>query len=295
MRYDAIILGRGPAGVSCALYTVRANLKTLVIGKLNSNLLKAEKIENYYGLETPVNGKTLLEIGESQIKRLSVEIVEDEAVGLEKEEHFTVTTVNGRYEALTVLIATGSPVVKAPVKGLEAYEGRGVSYCTTCDGFFYRKKKVGVLGFNDYAVHEAMELLPFTEDITLFTNGKDLELSRANREKLDSFTVVAKKVKSLYGEELIEGVVLEDDTKVTLDGLFVAYGSASGADFAFKMGIATDSKTKAILTDAQMQTNIPGLFAAGDVTGGFKQVSVAVGQGALAARRMIEEARAKRK
>ena len=295
MRYDAIILGRGPAGVSCALYTVRANLKTLVIGKLNSNLLKAEKIENYYGLETPVNGKTLLEIGENQIKRLGVEIVEDEAVGLEKEEHFTVTTVNGKYEALTVLIATGSPVVKAPVKGLEAYEGRGVSYCTTCDGFFYRKKKVGVLGFNDYAVHEAMELLPFTEDITLFTNGKDLELSRANREKLDSFTVVAKKVKSLYGEELIEGVVLEDDTKVTLDGLFVAYGSASGADFALKMGIATDSKTKAILTDAQMQTNIPGLFAAGDVTGGFKQVSVAVGQGALAARRMIEEARAKRK
>ena len=295
MRYDAIILGRGPAGVSCALYTVRANLKTLVIGKLNSNLLKAEKIENYYGLEIPVNGKTLLEIGESQIKRLGVEIVEDEAIGLEKEEHFTVTTVNGRYEALTVLIATGSPVVKAPVKGLEAYEGRGVSYCTTCDGFFYRKKKVGVLGFNDYAVHEAMELLPFTEDITLFTNGKDLELSRANREKLDSFTVVAKKVKSLYGEELIEGVVLEDDTKVTLDGLFVAYGSASGADFALKMGIATDSKTKAILTDAQMQTNIPGLFAAGDVTGGFKQVSVAVGQGALAARRMIEEARAKRK
>lgn len=294
MRYDAIILGRGPAGVSCALYTVRANLKTLVIGKLNSNLLKAEKIENYYGLETPVNGKTLLEIGENQIKRLGVEIVEDEAVGLEKEEHFTVTTVNGKYEALTVLIATGSPVVKAPVKGLEAYEGRGVSYCTTCDGFFYRKKRVGVLGFNDYAIHEAMELLPFTQDITLFTNGKELELSPANREKLDSFTVVTKKVKSLYGEELIEGVVLEDDTKVTLDGLFVAYGSASGADFALKMGIATDSKTKAILTDAQMQTNIPGLFAAGDVTGGFKQVSVAVGQGALAARRMIEEARAKR-
>ncbi len=292
MLYDAIIIGRGPAGISCAIYTSRANLKTLVIGKNESALYKAEKIENYYGFEMPVSGRSLLETGEKQALRLGAEIIADEAVGIDKAEHFTVYCINGEYHGRSVLLAPGAPAVKAPVKGIEDFEGRGVSYCTTCDGFFYRNRKVGVLGYADYAVHEAMELLSFTRDITLYTNGKELDISPAYREYMDTFRVNTKRIKGLYGQDFLEGIDFEDGTKEAADGLFVAYGSASGVNFAMKMGILMNGNN--IAFNERMETNIEGLFTAGDCTGVFRQISVAVGQGALAARGMIEHVRKQR-
>ncbi len=292
MLYDAIIIGRGPAGMSCAIYTIRAGLKTMVIGKSDSTLLKADKIENYYGFEQPISGRNLLETGEKQAGRLGVEIVEDEVVSIEKEHHFKIFCSNGAYEARTVLIATGSPVIRAPLKNLEQFEGQGVSYCTTCDGFFYRSKKVGVLGYTDYAIHEAFELLPFTQDITLFTNAMPLNVSDSQKDKLAQLKVNTEKIKELKGNETLEGLLLENGDQESLQGLFVAYGSASSTSFALKMGIATDKKS--IIVNDKMETNIPGLYAAGDCTGMFKQISVAVGQGAIASRQMIEYARLER-
>lgn len=289
MLYDAIIIGRGPAGISCAIYTTRANLKTLVIGKQDSVLLKAGKVENYYGFETPVSGRSLLEAGERQALRLGAEIITDEVMGLEKADLFTVKCVNGEYFGKSVLLAPGAPAAKAPVRGIEAYEGMGVSYCTTCDGFFYRNKRVGVLGYADYAVHEAMELIPFTRDITLYTNGMELSVSPAYREQIKAFRISTKKIKALYGEGRLEGILFEDGTVDALDGLFVAYGSATGLSFAMKMGILMNGKS--IAFNEKMETNISGLFTAGDCTGVFKQIAVAVGQGALAARGIIEYVR----
>jgi len=286
MIYDAIIVGRGPAGLSCSIYTVRGNLKTLVIGKKDSMLLKADKIENYYGFEYPVSGKELLETGEKQAQRLGAEVVEDEVVSIDKTDVFEVVCVNGRYRAKTVLLATGAPVVKAPVKNLERFEGSGVSYCTTCDGFFYRNKKAGVLGYTDFAVHEAMELMAFTGDITLYTNGMPLKIADSHRDSLSRLKISDKKIKELDGQDKIEWIVFEDGSRDSVDGLFVAYGSASSASFALRMGIAMEGKS--IKVNDKMETNIPGLFAAGDCTGVFKQVSVAVGQGAIASRQMIE-------
>lgn len=289
LLYDAIIIGRGPAGISCAIYTARANMKTLVIGKHDSALLKAEKIENYYGFEMPVSGRSLLEAGEKQALRLGAEIASDEAVGIDKAEHFTVYCVNGEYNGRTVLLAPGAPAVKAPIKGIDAFEGKGVSYCTTCDGFFYRNRKVGVVGYTDYAVHEAMELLSFTKDITLYTNGMELNISPASKEQMNAFRVNTKKIKGLYGGESLEGIDFEDGTSEDVDGLFVAYGSASGVNFAMKMGIMMNGNS--IAFNEKMETNIEGLYTAGDCTGVFKQISVAVGQGAIAARGMIEYVR----
>lgn len=289
LLYDAIIIGRGPAGISCAIYTTRANLKTLVIGKHDSVLLKAEKIENYYGFEMPISGNNLLEAGEKQALRLGAEIVTDEVVSIEKAENFTVSCVNGEYRGRSVLLAPGAPAVKAPVRGMDAFEGRGISYCTTCDGFFYRNRKVGVVGYTDYAVHEAMELLSFTKDITLYTNGMELNISPASREQMNAFRVNTKKIKGLYGGESLEGIDFEDGTSEDVDGLFVAYGSASGVNFAMKMGIMMNGNS--IAFNEKMETNIEGLYTAGDCTGVFKQISVAVGQGAIAARGMIEYVR----
>lgn len=293
MIYDVIIIGKGPAGVSCAIYTTRANLKTLVIGKSDSMLLKADKIENYYGYEHPIGGKELLETGVKQALRLGTQIVEDEVISIEKIDKFKMIGVKGEYEAKTVLLATGAPVVRVPIKNLERFEGNGISYCTTCDGFFYRNKKVGVLGYTDYAIHEANELSAFSQDITLYTNNMPLNISENLKETLAQFKVNTAKIKELQGQDRIEEIVFTDGGKESVQGLFIAYGSASSSSFALKMGIATEGKS--ITVNNKMETNIPGLFAAGDCTGVFKQVSVAVGQGALASRQMIDYVRKMRK
>jgi thioredoxin reductase (NADPH) len=118
MVYDVIVIGKGPAGISGAIYSTRANLKTLVLGKLDSMLLKADKIENYYGFENPIGGRELLETGLKQAERLGAEIVEEEVVNIEKTENFNIITVDGQYEAKTVLLATGAPVVRVPIRRL---------------------------------------------------------------------------------------------------------------------------------------------------------------------------------
>lgn len=289
MTYDAIIIGKGPAGLSAALYTIRANLKTLVLGTNASALLKADKVENYYGFSEPVKGKAILDAGEAQVRRIGGEILEEEVVSIEKFEHFHVTTLSGTHEARTVLIAVGSPVVRVPVRNLDKFEGAGVSYCTTCDGFFYRGRRVGILGYNDYGVHEALELKPFTKDIVFFTNGRELALSESSKLALEDFEVVTGEIQSLDGADVLKSVVLKDGTRIPVSGLFIAYGSASGTTFALKMGIAMNGS--AIAVNERQETNIEGLYAAGDVVGGFKQVSVAVGQGAMAGRQMIEHVR----
>ncbi|EGD47446.1 FAD-dependent pyridine nucleotide-disulfide oxidoreductase [Ruminiclostridium papyrosolvens DSM 2782] len=283
---DVIIIGKGPAGISAALYTVRAGLRTLVIGLDNSALHKTDRVENYYGFAEPVSGKYLLEQGEQQARRLGVKFVHSEVIALEKAEYFEVYTADENYSAKAVLMATGQQTKKVNINGLEEFEGRGVSYCTTCDGFFYRGLKVGLVGFKDYAMHEAMELEPLTKNITIYTNGNELELTEKYKFHASRFSINNKKIKSVAGNEVIEGITFEDGSVEKLDGLFVAFESASSVDFARKLGVIT--KNNSIVVNENQGTNLNGLFAAGDCTGGFKQIATAVGQGAMAGRKIIE-------
>ncbi len=286
MTYDIIIVGKGPAGLSAALYTVRANLKTLIIGKNDSVLAKAEKIENYFGFTGAVSGSQLLRAGESQASRLGAVIADEEVLGINLMEEFEVITSNNRYTGRAVLLATGQPQKKLNIQGLKELEGKGISYCTTCDGFFYRGLKVGVLGSGDYAIHEAEELKAFTKNITLYTNGRGLECKGDCNDIVRDFIVENKSILKLEGEESLEYIHFSDGTKEKLDGLFIANESASSIDFARKLGVITEGAS--IIVDQDQKTNIGGLFAAGDCTGGFKQIATAVGQGALAARKIIE-------
>lgn len=286
---DVIIIGRGPAGLSASLYTVRAGLGTLVVGKHQSSLLKAGKIENYFGFSQPVSGEFLLHEGEKQADGLGVELVDDNVVAISKDDFFTIKTSNASYEGKVLLLATGKPPRRPKLSDLERFEGRGISYCTTCDGFFYKGLKVGVLGFKDYAVHEALELQAFTKDITIYTNGRELELSGKYAEDAGRFHLDARAIGGFGGEEFLERIIFADGTYQNLDGVFIADENASSVDFARQLGIII--KDGDVAVDSDMSTNIEGIFAAGDCTGGFKQVSVAVGQGALAGRRMVEYVR----
>lgn len=290
-NFDVIIIGKGPAGISASLYTVRAGLKTLVIGKDLGSLEKTDKIENYYGFENPVSGRELLETGIKQAKRIGADVRDGEVTALGYEEMFTVKTADGEYASRAVLIASGQPPRRPNIPGIDKFEGKGVSYCTTCDGFFFKNKKVGVLGNGSYAVQEASELLPFTKDITVFTNGSAPELPETAEGETVKYNINSSKVISLSGDAKLEEIVLENAAE-KIDGLFVAGGSASSVDFAVKLGISTEKG--AIITDENQQTSLDGVFAAGDCTGGLKQVSAAVGEGAVAGRGIINFLRRKK-
>ena len=284
--YDVIIIGKGPAGMSAALYTVRSNLRTLIIGKNSSSLLKADKIDNYFGFAETISGKGLLQNGEMQVRRLGAEILEDEVISVEQEDFFKVLTSTDIYLCKALLLATGQQHKVIRIENLVKFEGRGVSYCSTCDGFFYNNLKVGVLGHRDFAIHEALELTAFTTDITIYTDGNQLDISDRYINESGRFRVDARKISKLDGNEFLERIHFADGTSDNVDGLFVAYESASSIDFARKLGIITDGNT--VVTDSNQRTNIDGVFAAGDCSSKFRQISVAVGQGAVAGKAISE-------
>jgi len=248
---DVIIIGKGPSGISAALYTQRANLETMVIGREGSSLEKAGKIENYYGLEEPISGEELLSIGEKQAEKLGVQLLKDEVAGISfnyEEKYFKVTTTTDEYNSKAILIATGQPNKKISIEGITEFEGKGISYCTTCDGFFYRSLSVGVLGNGAYAVHEAMELEAFTKDITIFTNGADLEVNEEMADKAGKYKINTHPILKVTGTEFLEEIHFKDGSSQRLDGLFIAFGTASSVDFAKKLGVITEGNAQLLST-----------------------------------------------
>lgn len=286
---DILIIGSGPAGISAALYAARAGTDTLVISSGQSALFKAHMIENYYG--GSISGDELYEKGIAQAKALEIEIKEDQVVGLGFDGDFIVTGEKSQYKAKAVIIATGSARKAPPLPGLSEFEGRGVSYCAVCDGFFHRGKNVAVLGSGTYALHEAMELSPIVESVTILTDGQVPEFSLP--DSVTNISVDTGKIKELTGEELLSSVVFEDGKALDVSGVFVAIGTAGSSDLARKLGAVTEG-TK-IAVNGEMATNIPGLYAAGDCTPGMLQVAKAVYQGAEAATSAIKFVRSQNK
>lgn len=278
--YDALIIGSGPAGLSAALYTSRANLKTLVVGKDRGALEKAEQIENYFGMEEPVSGCELVERTRTQAGRLGAELVEDEIFHISWNGQFELEGRNGSYGAKTVLLATGSSRQSPKIPGLKELEGRGVSYCAICDAFFYRGKDVAVLGNEEYAIHELGQLAPVVGSVTLLTNGAEQKA-----EAPEGVRVIQTAIASVDGTDRVEGVTFVDGESLALEGVFVALGSAGALELAKKAGALTQGRN--IQVNERMETNVPGLYAAGDCTGGLLQISTAVGEGAKAAMSMI--------
>ena len=279
---NVVIIGSGPAGISAALYTRRAGLDVTVLHRGPGALNRAEAIENYYGFAEPVEGVKLWENGVENARRLGVKFIEDEVVGFQVEETLVVlTAAHGRYPADGIVIATGSPRKTPSVKGLADFEGRGVSYCAACDGFFYRGRDVGVMGAGEYALHEAMELLPLARSVTLLTGGE-----QPPSELPEGLGVRMEKVEAVEGDDRLRAAVLSGGERLPLDGLFIAYGVAGSADLAKKVGAETEGNR--IVVDENMATSVPGLYAAGDCTGGMLQVAKAVYEGAKAGTELVK-------
>jgi Thioredoxin reductase len=273
---DILILGYGPAGISAALYGLRAGLDVQLVGKDAGALAKAHKIENYFGLKEPLTGEELAEVGKNQALALGAKIADDEVTDLMFDgNEFVATGLAGSYRGKVCVMATGAARKKTPLPGMAEMEGHGVSYCAVCDAFFYRKKNVAVLGSGEYALHEVNELLSVVGSVTLLTNGMEVTAKFPENVQIET-----RKIAKLKGAGQFEGVRFEDGSESNFDGMFVAMGSANATDLALKAGAAFDAGK--LVLDKDFQTTVPGLFAAGDCTGGTLQVAVAVGEGAIA-------------
>lgn len=293
--YDVIIIGKGPAGLQAATYTARAGLSTLVLGNDDGSLAKAEHIENYFGFSEAVSGRYLLSEGSVQAAHFGAELRAETVLGIDWSETdincYEVTTSGSKYTGKTVLLTAGKRLPKLAIPGLAELEGQGVSYCATCDGFLYRGKKLGVLGAGEYALHEAEALQSFSNVITVYTNAAPVDL--AMRESLQHLNIALNEapILSCSGQEvdgthILHYIHFQDGSRAELDGLFVALDRPSSSNFALKLGLIT-LEDDLIATDTDMSTNLPGIFAAGDCCSTFKQIAVAVGQAAIAAKSII--------
>lgn len=280
-----IIIGAGPAGISAALYAARGNMNPLVINNGIGALEKAEKIENYYGLEHPLSGRELFETGIHQAQELNVRILDAQVLGVEGFDTFTVKTTQGNFETQSLILATGSKRADPGIPGVKEFEGRGVSYCAICDAFFYRGKDVAVLGNGDFAMHEAKELSNTAASVTIYTDGKEPQFSPE-----PSIAVNTMKIQSVEGDEKVSGIRLACDMQAQdtesssfcpADGVFIALGTAGRAEIARQMGAELTEKGN-IKVNENMETTIPGLYAAGDCTGGLLQIAKAVYEGCQA-------------
>lgn len=275
MIYDSIIIGAGPAGISASLYIKRANMNVLVLYKGISQLEKAHKIDNYYGFVDGIDGKKLYEDGIKQAKNLGVEVLEKEITDIEISEDklFKVKASEEIFEGKTIIIATGNKKVKPNIKGINEFEGKGISYCAICDGFFYRNKKLVVIGNGKFAISEADDLFGVAQNVQILTNGEEAP-------ETEKYEINTRKIKEIHGENKVNKIEFEDGSFMDVDGVFIAQGTAGGSDFAKKLGIIT--KNDNIVVNENMETNISGIYACGNLTGGLLQVNKAVYEGAKA-------------
>lgn len=265
-----IVIGAGPAGISCATYLKRAGLDVSIITNNESTLLRAHKIDNYYGVGS-ITGKDLYEKGIKDATNLQINIIEDTIVNITKDKEFKLTGLKNNYNCSKVVLATGRSIKKVNIKGINDFIGKGISYCPTCDGYFFKDKTIGIIGSGKYLEHEYNYLKNITPDIFVFTNGIE--------DKLES--AITNKIKEVTGNNKLEKIILDDNTEYTVDGLFIVGDYADTNILTKKVGIITDNNN--IVVDNNLQTNIEGIYACGDNTDGKKQIAKAVYDGMMVA------------
>lgn len=286
--FDLTIIGGGPAGISAALYAVRAGFKVLIIHNGPLALEKAHKIENYYGFPQGISGSQLYENGIEQAENIGATVVKAEVTNVSIADNlsFNVAAKDNIYNCRSLILATGNKKLRPAIKNIADFEGRGVSYCAICDAFFYRKKNVAVIGNGQFALSEADDLKNVVSSLTVLTNGEDAHTIKTLSD--GSLKIDERRITEIKGNEQgkVSAIVFADGSELETDGIFIALGEAGACNFAKKIGLLLDGDS--IKTDEKMQTNIPGIFACGNAAGGLLQVSKAVYEGAVAGLSAVE-------
>ncbi len=292
-----IIIGSGPAGYTAAIYAARANLHPLLIAssvEAGGELMKTTEVENYPGFADGIQGPDLMMAMQAQAERFGTEVVLDDVVKLELDgEVKRVTLGNGDvHEALTVIFATGSAYRKLGLADEERLSGHGVSWCATCDGFFFRQKTIAVVGGGDSAMEEATFLTRFAEKVYVVHRKDSLRASKAMQDRAFNDPKIEflwnKEVAHIYGDELVTGIGVVDTvdgTESTIDvsGLFIAIGADPRTHLVHGQLDLNADGTVAV-DGRSSRTNIAGVFAAGDVIDPtYRQAVTAAGSGTVAA------------
>ncbi|MDZ7849447.1 MAG: NAD(P)/FAD-dependent oxidoreductase [Halodesulfurarchaeum sp.] len=287
-----IIIGGGPAGASVAIYAARAGQETLVFDKGGGTTRDVETIENFYGFPHGTTGPELVELGHEHAARFGAEFLEEEVIRVGQDGmRYSVETESGECTAEGLIIATGGSYKTPGIGNIEAFENEGVSHCVECDAFFFQDRTVGVVGAENYAGKEALLLLDYTDDVTLYTNGDEVTMDEQLQERLEreGIPIVTDPIDRVEGSGELERAVFDDGSEVALDGLFVAVGQAGGQDLAEMLGLPTDGNY--IDVDEELNAGMEKVYAAGDCIGGNRQVASSVGEGADAAINLLEELR----
>ncbi|MCL6472975.1 MAG: thioredoxin-disulfide reductase [Firmicutes bacterium] len=293
-EYDVIIIGGGPAGLTAGIYVARSLLKVKLFEKegIGGQATLTDEIENFPGFPNGISGFELTDKMREQAERFGVEIGYAEVTSVDFSRPVKkVITTDGEYEAKAIIITTGVRPTKLDVPGAAEFTGRGISYCATCDGPFFRDKNVMVLGGGNSAVEEAIYLTRFASKVTIVHRRDELradkilqERARKN-EKIDF--ILDSVIAGVSGDGMVSGATIKnvktgETTEVPVDGIFVFIGNLPNTEI-FKGKIELDEKGY-IVADNNLMTSVPGVFAAGDVRNNpLKQVVTAAGEGALAA------------
>jgi thioredoxin reductase (NADPH) len=293
-KEKVVILGSGPAGLTAALYTARANLEPLVVSgnQLGGQVSITYEVENYPGFPQGTTGPELVELMQKQAEKFGARIVIDEVteVALASGQPFRVKTHGDEFEAEAVVICTGASPRRLGVPGEEALIGRGVSFCATCDGFFFRGKEVVVVGGGDSALEEGLFLTRFANRVRVVHRrdelraGESLKKRALSNEKMSFIWDTV--VEEIQGNGKVEGVRLRNlkngkEERLGTDGVFIYIGHFPNSDL-FRGQLAMDERGY-LIADRQMSTSVPGVFAAGEIQDPvFRQVATSVGQGAAA-------------
>ena len=294
---DLLIVGGGPAGLTAGIYAVRSGLRTAIVERdaLGGQVATTPIVENYPGF-TSVGGKSLVDIMVSHALQY-VQIFQGEAVvDIQSGPPFTVKTNRRQFNTKTVLLATGANHRHLNIPGEKRLAGRGVSYCSTCDGPLFKNKKVIMVGGGNSAVTEALHLFHMGINVTLIHRRDKLRAQEFLAQQLVDNNIPVlwdTEVKEIRGEERVNEVLLinnktEEKTEFKTDGVFIAIGYEPAVELAEKFGLKINADGY-IQQDGKHRTTIPGVYSGGDVEGGYKQIVTASGQGAEAAMTIFED------
>ncbi|MFI3271649.1 MAG: FAD-dependent oxidoreductase [Pseudomonadota bacterium] len=293
-NYDAVVIGGGPAGLTAALYLVRAGVSVALVEKLSvgGQVLMTEAIENYPGFPKGIKGWEMADALEAHLQEYTLDRFNDEVTAIEVQEGAHRVCVGGTWiTCRSLVLCSGARYKKLGLPNEERLTGRGISYCALCDGNFFRGQNVGVVGGGNSALEESLYLSKLVNKLHIIHRREDFRATRIYQEKVEATPSIEilrhRVVEELHGDDAFTGVTLKDPRTgetsfLPLDGLFVFIGFEPVGAF-LPQELALDDHGF-IITDGEMHTNIPGIFAAGDIRSKLcRQVATAVGDGATAA------------
>ena len=283
-NYDVVILGSGPAGLQAAIHASRKKVSVLLMGKDTKSSLFHAHVENFCCLFN-VKGEDMLNVGRQQAVNFGTEVLEEDVLQVSPDGPNFKVVNESRQELQThsLIIATGTTRNKLGVAGEKELLGRGVSYCVECDANFYKGEDVAVVGNASAAVSGALTMLDYAATVHLICDK--LEVTAALEKQLKDSAVIiheGRQVKEIAGENSVETVVLKDGSEIPVNGVFIELGAKGLMELATHLGVQLDDEMKYIQTNKKMETNVPGVFAAGDICGPPWQMAKAVGEGCVA-------------